>query len=133
MQLPSPNFATISVGTPIQMVSVWPKVNSAMHVEAITTTLHYASKGDTGKTTSSKEALSQANAATAMDVAPAAPQVGTGSTVIARVAIPGSLLTVPHIVPPVVHSAHLNRHSTPHRYYQDALEVIPADSITTGS
>ena len=30
-------------------------------------------------------------------------------------------------------SAHLNRCSTPHRYYQDALEVIPADCITTGS
>ena len=25
------------------------------------------------------------------------------------------------------------RHSTPHRYYQDSIDVIPADSITTGS
>ena len=31
------------------------------------------------------------------------------------------------------HSSHLKRHSTPQRYYQDALEVIPADSIITGS
>ena len=30
-------------------------------------------------------------------------------------------------------SSHSKRHSTPHRYYQDALEIIPADSITTGS
>ena len=32
-----------------------------------------------------------------------------------------------------LHSAWSNRYSTPHRYYQDALEVIPADSITNGS
>ena len=47
------------------------------------------------------------------------------------------LPTVPHVVPPVAHrpscSAHLNMCSIPHRYYQDALEVIAADSITTGS
>ena len=30
-------------------------------------------------------------------------------------------------------SSHSKRCSTPHRYYQDALQVIPADSITTGS
>ena len=30
-------------------------------------------------------------------------------------------------------SSHSKRHSTPHRYYQDALEVIPANSMTTGS
>ena len=31
------------------------------------------------------------------------------------------------------HSSHSKRCSTPNRYYQDALEVIPANSITTGS
>ena len=31
------------------------------------------------------------------------------------------------------HSSWSKRHSTPHWYYQDAIEVIPADSITTGS
>ena len=30
-------------------------------------------------------------------------------------------------------SSHSKRHSTPHRYYQDAIDVIPADSITTGN
>ena len=30
-------------------------------------------------------------------------------------------------------SSQSKRHSTPHRYYQDAIEVVPADSITTGS
>ena len=31
------------------------------------------------------------------------------------------------------HSSCSKRHSTPHRYYQDAIDVIPADNITTGS
>ena len=31
------------------------------------------------------------------------------------------------------HSSHSKRHSTPHRYYQDSIDVIPGDSITTGS
>ena len=31
------------------------------------------------------------------------------------------------------HSAQSNRHSTPHRYYQDALEVIKVNSNTTDS
>ena len=31
------------------------------------------------------------------------------------------------------HSSHSKRHNTPHRYYQDAIDVIPADSITTGN
>ena len=31
------------------------------------------------------------------------------------------------------HSSHSKRHSTPHRYFQDSIDVIPADSITTGS
>ena len=30
-------------------------------------------------------------------------------------------------------SSHSKRCSTPHRYYQDAIDVIPADSITTGN
>ena len=31
------------------------------------------------------------------------------------------------------HSSHSKRHSTHHRYYQDSIDVIPADSITTSS
>ena len=31
------------------------------------------------------------------------------------------------------HSSCSKRCSTPHRYYQDAIDVIPADSITTGN
>ena len=31
------------------------------------------------------------------------------------------------------HSSHFKMCSTPHRYYQDAIDVIPADSITTGN
>ena len=31
------------------------------------------------------------------------------------------------------YSPHSKRHSTTHRYYEDAIDVIPADSITTGS
>ena len=92
MQSPSQNLAALSVGTPIQMVNIQPKVNSAMSVEAITTTLHCASRRDAGKTRSSEEALSPANAATAMDAIPAAPHVGTAAEVIADVAIPGPIL-----------------------------------------
>ena len=100
MQSPNPKFAAIRVGTPIQMVNVQPKVSS---VKAITTTLCYISKGDAGKTTSCKEALSPTNAVTAMDVDPASPHVGTGAKVIAHVAIPGPHPTAPHIVLPVAH------------------------------
>ena len=32
-----------------------------------------------------------------------------------------------------MHSSHSKRHSTPHRYFQDSIDVIPANSITTGS
>ena len=83
------------------MVSVQPKVNSAMHVEAITTTLHYASKGDT----SSKEALSPTNAVPAMDIAPATPHIGTSTKVIAHIVIPGPLPAAPHIALPMVHQS----------------------------
>ena len=31
------------------------------------------------------------------------------------------------------HSSHPKRHSTPHRYHQDSTDIIPANSITTGS
>ena len=55
------------------------KVSNAMHVEAITTTQCYASKGNAGKTTSSAEALSLTNAVSAMDVTPAAPHIGKGT------------------------------------------------------
>ena len=111
MQSPVPSLAAISVGAAIQMVNVQLKVNSAMNMEAITTTLHYASKGDAGKTTSSEEALSPANAATAMDAIPAAPHVGTGAEVIACIAIPGPHPAAPHIVLPVVH--HLGTPNVP--------------------
>ena len=107
MQSPIPNLAAISVGAPIQMVNVQLKVNSAMCVEAIT--LPYASKGDAGKTTSSEEALSPANAATAMDAVPAALHIGTDADVIAHVAMPGPHPAAPHIVLPVAY--HLG---TPH-------------------
>ena len=109
MQYPIPNLAAISVGTPIQMVNVQLKVNSAMCVEATTTTLYYASKGDAGKKTSREEALSPANSPTAMDTIPSAPHVGTGTEVIACIAIPGPHLAAPHIALSMVH--HLG---TPH-------------------
>ena len=72
-------------------------------VEAITTTLCYASKGDAGKTISSEEALSPANAVTAMDIAPAAPHMGTGAKVIACIAIPGPLPETPYVALPMAH------------------------------
>ena len=103
MQSLNPKFAAISVGIPILMVSVQPKVCNAMHVEAITTTQCYASKGDTGKTTSSAEALSPTNTASAVDVTPAAPHAGTDAKVIACIVIPGPLPTAPHIALPMVH------------------------------
>ena len=103
MQFHGPNLAAIGVGTPIPMVNVQLKVNSAMHVEAITTTLCCASKRDAGKTRSnSKEALSPTSAATAVDIVPAAPHVGTATEVIACIAIPGPI-SPPHLVLPVVH------------------------------
>ena len=136
MQCPNPNLAAISVGSPFQMVYVQLKVNSAMHVEAITTTLHCASKMDTGKT-SSKEALSPASATPAVDITPAAPHVGITVEVIAHVAIPGPHPAAASCIPAhgtsPRHSSHSKRCSTPHRYYQDATDMIPADSITTGS
>ena len=92
MQSPGQNLAAISVGTHIQMVNVQQKVNSATHVEAITTTLHCVSKRDAGKTRSSEEAISPTSAATAVDIVPAAPHVGTAAEVIACVAIPGPIL-----------------------------------------
>ena len=103
MQSPIPSVAAISVGTPIQMVNVQQKVNSATHVEAITTTLCCASKRDAGKTRSSKEALSLTSAATAVDIIPAAPHIGTAAEVIAHIPIAGPHPTAPHIVLPMVH------------------------------
>ena len=71
-----------------------------------------------------------------MDVIPAAPHGGTAAEVIARVVIQAPSHSTSHS--PTCgasprHSSHSKRHSTPHRYYQDALEMIPANSITTGS
>ena len=104
MQFHGPNLAAISVGTPIPMVNVQQKVNSAICVEAITTTLHCASKRDAGKTRSNlKEALSPTSAAAAVDVIPAAAHVGTATEVIAHVAISGPHPTAPHIVLPMVY------------------------------
>ena len=86
------------------MVNVQQKVSSAMHVEVIITILHCASKRDAGKTRSnSEEALSPTNAATAMDIVPATPHIGTAAEVIACIAIPGPHPAAPHIVLPVVH------------------------------
>ena len=102
MQCPNPNLAAISVGTPIQMVNVQLKVSNAMHVVAITTTLHCASKRDVGKT-SSEEALSPTSASPAMDVAPAAPHVGTAIEAIAHAVIPGPHLAALHITHPMAH------------------------------
>ena len=136
MQCPNPNLAVISVDVPIQMVSVQQKANSAMHVEVTTTTLHCASKRNAGKI-SSEEALCPTDAISAMDAAPAAPHVGTGTEAIAHVAIPGSHPAAPHIVLPMVHplgTPYIPKgNSTPHRYFQDAIDVIPVDSITTGN
>ena len=118
------------------MVNVQQKVNSTTRMEAITTTLHCASKRDAGKIRSSEEALSPTSAATAVDVIPAAPHIGTATEVIAHVAIPGPSCS-PSCSPTRGTSprccSHSKRCSTPNRYYQDAIDVIPADSITTGN
>ena len=91
MKCPNLNFAAISVGTPIPMVSVQQKANNVMCAVATTTTLYCASKrnaGNPGKT-DGEEATSQTSASQAMDVTPAIPHVGIATEAIACVVIPG--------------------------------------------
>ena len=105
MQCQGHNQAAISVGTPIPMVNVQLKVNSATRVVAITTTLCCVKRRDAGNPskTSNRESLSPANATPAMDATPAAPHVGTATEAIAHAVIPGPLPAVPHVVLPVEH------------------------------
>ena len=104
---------------------------------AITTTLCCASKRDAGKT-SSEEALSPTSTYPAMDIAPAAPTCRhCCRSHSLHAVIPGPHLHSPscstsHGTSPKC-SSHSIRCSTPHRYFQDAIDVIPADSITTGN
>ena len=63
---------------------------------------------------------------------PAALLAGTTTTI----ALPGPLPAVPHAAHPIVlpqQSGKSNCHATPHRYFQDSIEVIPADTVTTGN
>ena len=73
-----------------------------MHVVGITTTLCCASRRNASKT-SSEEATSPTSAIQAMDIVPATPHVGTGTEVIACIAIPGPQPPAPHVVHLVVH------------------------------
>ena len=137
-----PNIAARSVVTPIPTQNVLQKVNSAVHAVAITISLHYASREDDARWTNRtcKEASSQ-DAVLAviveLHIVPAAPHADTAFRSPNHHSTSRTPSHSPSCSPS--HSALLwgsaqsNRHSTPHRYYQDALEVIKADGITTGS
>ena len=73
------------------------------------------------------------HAISAVDAIPATPHIGTAiRSHSSCTVIPGPLPAALHIVLPMV-LFHSKRCSTPHRYHQDSIDVIPADSITTGS
>ena len=137
--MPCPNYqAAISVGTPIQKVNVQQKVCSVMRAVVLIILLLCAKGRDTGNPgKSSREALCPTNTIPAMDIIPATPHIGTATEAIAHTVIPGPLPIALHVFLPhgasPRHSSYSKRHSTPHRYYQDSIDVIPADSITTGS
>ena len=119
------------------MVNVLPKVNSPMHVEAITTTLHYASKGDAGKTIGSEEALKPNKCSSSCgQCSSCSPHwyrhKGHSSCSHSRTPSCSPSHSPSHGTSPRC-SSHSKRCNTPDRYYQDAIDVIPADSITTGN
>ena len=91
--------------------------------------------GNPGK--SSREALSPTSTIPAMDVIPATPHVGTAAEAIVHTAIPGPLPTALHIVLPMVHplgTPHIPKDAQlPTGTTRTLIDVIPTDSITTGS
>ena len=130
-----PNIAARRVGTPIPTASVLPRVSNAMYVEATITTLCCASRRDTTRKRQQRGYKPKCN-----------PSCGCHSShspwrhccrshsLHSHSRTPShspshspSCGTLPQ------HSSPSKRCSTPHRYYQDALEMIPADSITTDS
>ena len=131
-----PNIAVRSVPTP----SVQPKVNSATYVVDTITSQHCASSKVANRQPSRpcKEAISLQDTVLAvimeLHVVPVTPvqtlplyHHSTSRTPSHSPSCSPSHSTLPW------HFVQSNRHSTPHRYFQDALEVIPADSITSGS
>ena len=72
-----------------------------------------------------------------LHIVQATPQVGADTEALAIVAIPGPLPTVPHVVLPIAHcpSALLDQIGAQHPSGTTRMlvEVIKADSITTGS
>ena len=86
--------AAISVGTPIQIVNVQPKVNNVMHAMVLIIILLCAKRRDAGNPDrSSREALSPTSTIPAVDVIPAAPHIGTATEAIVHAVIPGPLPT----------------------------------------
>ena len=65
------------------------------------------------------------------------PPAGTTAEAIACTVIPGPLPTAPHIVLPMAHPLGAppipKGTLPPHRYFQESIDVIPANSITTGT
>ena len=137
MQFPGRNLASISVGTPIQMVNVQQKVNSAMHVEAINTTLCCASKRDAGKTRKQQRGFkpnkhSYNHGCHSSHSLYRHCHRSHSLSSHSRTPFHSPSPSPPHGASPRC-SLHSKRCSIPNRYYQDAIGVVPADSITTGS
>ena len=137
--MPCPNYqAAISVGTPIQKVNVQQKVCSVMRAVVLIILLlciqkkghrqprqkqqrgfmsnkHYSSRGHHTSHSPYRHChrshSSHSHSRTPSHSPSCSPTHGASPR----------------------HSSYSKRHSTPHRYYQDSIDVIPADSITTGS
>ena len=116
-----PNITVRSVVTLISTPSVLPKVNSAMHVVGIITSLHSASREVNDRPSRPcKEAISLQDTVIAviaeLHVVPATLHAGTAAIVLTIIALPGPHPTALHIVLPIVHCpcALLDQIGTPH-------------------
>ena len=103
--MPCPNHqAAISVGTPIQLLNVQPKVCNVLHAMVLIILLFCAKRRDAGNPgKSNRQALSPASTIPAMDIIPVAPHVGTAAEAIVHAVIPGPLPTALHVVLPMAH------------------------------
>ena len=133
----SSHKAALSVGTPIQIVNVQLKVNNAMRAMVLITILLCAKRRDAGNSGRSSRGFKPNKRSSSRGCrASHSPHRHRGrnhrSHSHSRTPSCSPSCSPTHGTSPR-HSSCSKKCSTSHRYYQDSIDIIPADSITTGS
>ena len=140
MPCPHPNIAVRSVVTPIPTQSALQKASSAMHAMATTTLpscvlkrVEDKTKKQTPQRGFQPKCHTSSHCRHRTSFSPWSHQCRSPSQRSHSRTPSHSLSHSPSHSTSLWHSSQSKRCSAPHRYYQDAIKVIPVDSITTSS